>query len=459
MNDIRFTKTNGGMARTTASEDPISALIMPIANADTITAITDNFKNLENRGVYVAKFQYAEQLKEMGLEYADPKERESLALQGADDILESYHTKSGINALVYHVSEFFRMNTNGTLYVGIVDAETDTPTQGEIGWSVTFGIEDNIESSCITAMQNYAEGKIRQVGILTPSLANLANYQTEATNLERNHMPLSIVVTATGFVSEVSVAQGNNNEWRPIHITESSVADMELSELRSSANSMVGNGHSNVSVLIGCDLDETLGAKLGTYQYYGCIGTCLGAISKAAVNECIAWVQKFPLGLKEPGLISGESINTGVSTADQNDLNANHLIFVRTHVGVTDCYFNDSWTLDLDTSDYAYIESVRTIDKACRGVRANLLPYLNSPLKVDAETGKLAQSTVAFLQTTAGRALEDMEKADELSGYVVEIDPEQNVISTSMLQVVIKQVPTGVMRNVNIKIGYTTSIS
>ena len=455
MNDIRFTKTNGGMARTSASEDPISALIMPIVGADGVSAITSNFRELES-GMYVTKFQYAEQLREMGLEYSDPEDRSAISVVDATALLESYHMKSGINALVYHVSEFFRMNPNGTLFVGIVNTDIDTPTHN-IGYSVTLGSEDEIESSCITEMQNYAEGKIRQVGILTSTLDNLPDYQTEATSLESHHKPLSIIVTPTGFVHDVSVRQMTDG-WSDLTVAASSVSDLELSELKDSDNTMVTNGQCNVSVLIGCDLDETLAAKLGTYKYYGCIGTCLGAISKAAVNECIAWVQKFPLGLAKPGLISGEEVRN-VSEADLNDLNTNHLIFVRTHVGITDCYFNDSWTLDLDTSDYAYIESVRTIDKACRGVRANLLPYLNSPLKVDAETGKLAQSTVAFLQTTAGRALEDMEKADELSGYVVEIDPEQNVIATSTLQVVIKQVPTGVMRNVNIKIGFTTALN
>ncbi len=454
MNDIRFTKTNGGMARTSASEDPISALIMPIAGADGVSAITSNFRELES-GMYVTKFQYAEQLREMGLEYSDPEDRSAISVVDATALLESYHMKSGINALVYHVSEFFRMNPNGTLYVGIVNIDIE-PTH-EMGYSVTLGAEDDIASSCITEVQNYAEGKIRQVGILTPSLGNLADYQTEATSLEGHHKPLSIVVTPTGFVHNVSVRQITGG-WSDLTVAASSVSELELSELKDSDNTMVGNGRCNVSVLIGCDLGETLAAKLGSYKYYGCIGACLGAISKADVNECIAWVQKFPLGLAKPGLISGEEVRN-VSEADLNDLNTNHLIYVRTHVGITDCYFNDSWTLDLDTSDYAYIESVRTIDKACRGVRANLLPYLNSPLKVDAETGKLAQSTVAFLQTTAGRALEDMEKADELSGYVVEIDPEQNVISTSTLQVIIRQVSTGVMRNVNIKIGSTTALN
>ena len=87
-----------------------------------------------------------------------------------------------------------------------------------------------------------------------------------------------------------------------------------------------------------------------------------------------------------------------------------------------------------------------------------MLPHLAGPLQVDASTGKLAASTVAFLETEAGRALEDMEKAGELSGYKAEIDPEQNVLATSVLQIVIKQVGIGVMRTVNVKIGFATKI-
>ena len=56
------------------------------------------------------------------------------------------------------------------------------------------------------------------------------------------------------------------------------------------------------------------------------------------------------------------------------------------------------------------------------------------------------------------KALEDMEKAGELSGYKVVIDPNQNVLSTSQVEMVIKQVPVGVMRKLSIKIGFAASV-
>ena len=77
---------------------------------------------------------------------------------------------------------------------------------------------------------------------------------------------------------------------------------------------------------------------------------------------------------------------------------------------------------------------------------------------VDPATGKLASYTVEHLKTTANYALEDMERAGELSGYRVDIDPEQDVLSTSEVEFVIKNVAVAVMRHVKIKIGFAKSV-
>ena len=99
------------------------------------------------------------------------------------------------------------------------------------------------------------------------------------------------------------------------------------------------------------------------------------------------------------------------------------------------------------------------MDKATRGVRSKMIPFLNAPIYVDAKTGKLRVDVVSYLEALAGEALKEMEKAGELSGFQATIDPDQNLLTTSQLQVVIKNVPVGVMRKVNIKIGFTTKLS
>ncbi|MBQ2056154.1 MAG: hypothetical protein II489_07655, partial [Bacteroidaceae bacterium] len=65
MNDIRFTKTNGGIPRPTANEDPISALLMVFPDAENCPG---EWTEVVADSLFVAKFQYLEQLRELGIE-------------------------------------------------------------------------------------------------------------------------------------------------------------------------------------------------------------------------------------------------------------------------------------------------------------------------------------------------------------------------------------------------------
>lgn len=406
MNDIRFIKQNGGIGRTAESGDPISGLIVSGKNLVFGNGNIVGFDQCEvdsNDDVvsYVKRLRYLEELEDCGVKFKEYDGTTALA-----DVEKAH------NFIHYHVKEFFRINPEGTLYLMLKTGTAD------------------VVAGDVAKMQQYAEGAIRQIGLLCESLIAAADIQTVCTELEQNHMPLSVIVTYNGKSVETATLTG--------------------ATLKSA-------GKCNVSVCVGCDVQDYLLNNLGDNAYCGAIGTLLGCLSKASVNESIAWVAKFPLGMVKPALFNGIPIRD-LSVATQETLNANGYIFVRTFVGNADNYFNDSFTLDVDTSDYAYIENVRTIDKACRGVRANLLPYLNSPLRVNAQNGQLAPDTVAFLEVVANKALEDMEKANEISGYKVEIDPTQDVLATSEVKIVIKQVPTGVMRQISIKIGFTKSI-
>ena len=138
-------------------------------------------------------------------------------------------------------------------------------------------------------------------------------------------------------------------------------------------------------------------------------------------------------------------------------MDSKRFIFARKYDGIAGCYWSDSHTMDLETSDFGSIEAERAIDKACRGVRTNLLPYLGSPVYVS-DDGTLRADSLAVLQNVASQALEDMEKAGELSGYKVEIDPEQDILANSTIEFVIKNVAVAVMRHIKVKISYTNSI-
>lgn len=325
-----------------------------------------------------------------------------------------------VRVLHYHLSELYRINPAVSLYVGIFEKP-----QGD---KMTFAE--------IKTVQNFADGRIRQIGVWcgdrVPSEDDLVAIQGQADTLEAQGAELSVV-------------------YAP-----------KVANVKQISTKLAGGGKCRVSVVIG-QAGSGTGAELykdaanaGKSSVSG-LGVVLGLISKAKVHQCIAWVKEFPTGISLPAFGDGTLLrDMDKALVEQLDT-ARYLFFV-TQQGQSGSYMNDSHTMDTATSDYASIESVRTMDKGARGVRAYLIPELGGNVYVDADTGKLASYTVAHLETVAGHALEDMEKAGELSGYKAEIDPDQDVAASSTVDIVLKKVAVPVMRHVRIKIGFAKTV-
>lgn len=325
-----------------------------------------------------------------------------------------------VRVLHYHLSELYRINPAVSLYVGIFEKP-----QG-----------DNMTFAEIKTVQNFADGRIRQIGVWcgdrVPSEDDLVAIQGQAATLEAQGAELSVV-------------------YAP-----------KVANVKQISTSLAGGGKCRVSVVIG-QAGSGTGAELykdkanaGKASVSG-LGVVLGLISKAKVHQCIAWVKEFPTGISLPAFGDGTLLrDMDKALVEQLDT-ARYLFFV-TQQGQSGSYMNDSHTMDDAKSDYASIESVRTMDKGARGVRAYLIPELGGNVYVDADTGKLASYTVAHLETVAGHALEDMEKAGELSGYKAEIDPDQDVAASSTVDIVLKKVAVPVMRHVRIKIGFAKTV-
>lgn len=326
----------------------------------------------------------------------------------------------GVRVLHYHLSEIYRINPAVSLYVGIFDKPQDAYTFAEI-----------------KTVQNFASGRIRQIGVWCGDRTlgegdDLTTLQGVADQLAEEASELSVV-------------------YAP-----------KVASVKQLATNLAGGNKCRISVVIG-QAGSGTGAELykdkanSAKSSVSGLGVVLGLISRAKVHQCIAWVKEFPTGVSVPAFGDGTLLrDLDKALVEQLDT-ARYLFFV-TQQGQSGSYMNDSHTMDSAISDYASIESVRTMDKGVRGVRTYLIPELGGNVYVDAETGKLASYTVAYLETVAGLALEDMEKAGELSGYKAEIDPDQNVAATSTVDIVIKKVAVPVMRHVRIKIGYATTV-
>lgn len=326
-------------------------------------------------------------------------------------------TAWSVKMLHYQLEEVFRINPSITLYMGL------------------FSKPESMTFKELKTVQNYAEGAIRQMAIwngdTAPTADNIVKLEAVADSLDTENAPLSTL-------------------YAPL-----------VSNYKNLPNNLATN-NPRVSVVIaqagsgtGAELYKSKDNK--TKATVSAIGVALGTLSKAAVHQCIAWVKNFPSGISMPALGDGTLVRT-IDKGELEKLDTNRYLFLNNVVGVAGSYWNDSHTMDSPTSDYAAIESVRTMDKAVRGIRTYLTPELGGNVYIDPDTGKLQSYTVSHLETTANIPLEEMEKAGELSGYKAEIDAEQDVLSTSTIEVTIKNVPVGVVRKFKVKIGFVKSL-
>ena len=130
---------------------------------------------------------------------------------------------------------------------------------------------------------------------------------------------------------------------------------------------------------------------------------------------------------------------------------------------LTGTWFNDSHCAILPTSDYAYIERNRTICKVARVAYSGLAPLINGPLELNSD-GTLTTGTINTLKGAIVANLRNMLQNGEISGNpndvykMVYIDPTQNVLSTSTVKVILRIVPVGVARSIQVTLGFTTSL-
>jgi hypothetical protein len=325
---------------------------------------------------------------------------------------------SWIDILHYHISEYFRIQPKGELYIGLYAVET------------TYAFAD------VTTLINYSQGSIKQLGIYFNNTA-FTTAQTTA---------LQTVIDNSIAVYKPFIALLNAE----ISGTASVASLTDLSALT----------NPNVSVTIAQD-GYNNGYRLykATAKSIGTIGAMLGAVSLAKVSESIAWVQKFQMDSTELDVIafSNGQLYTALSDNQFESLNNYRYTFLRKLVGISGSYWSDSKSLDLATSDYSTIETNRVYQKITRVVRASLLPSLSSPLKVNAD-GTLDQATISFFETLSNRPLVQMEADGELSAHKVIINPNQDVLATSTLELTLQNVPLGVARIIKVNVGFVKSV-
>lgn len=327
---------------------------------------------------------------------------------------------SEMDILAYHISEFFRIQPQGKLYIGI------------------YPTSDSAIFASIPLMQTFANGEIKQMGIYQKTNAfatsQVTTIQSVLNPLEANHMPISSVLYQADWSGTADVTSINT----------------DITALTAK----------NVTVLLGQD-GAGVGGKIwrATKKSIGSLGTSLGAVALAAVNESIRWIAKFDMATSEYDTLAfaNGQLYSGVSYGAITNLDTLGYVFLKKEINLVGSWHNKPHTAITASSDYSTIYNNRTIDKAIRSLRTLLLPQLAAPV-VPTGTGQLSEDTIAYYTSLGQQALDQMVRDKELAAYAVIINPTQNVLSTGVLTIAILLVPIGVADSIVVNVSYVLSI-
>ncbi|MEM6734482.1 MAG: DUF2586 family protein [Bacteroidota bacterium] len=423
---ITYKVTDRNLFRALAGEDHISALVFDVATFPTST------NNTGSNGDVYEVFSF--------------KEAEDLGFKAFDSVTPTNNYENGVPH--YHIKEFFRINPNGQLFIGVRDITADG------------------DFSFLSDVQKASQGKIRQIGVYTKQDLWLPGAMSTD----------PYTPTLTGAIQSTAESDAALNQPYSVllHANTSSVGGIDVD--RSLIPTVLGSDH-RVTVLIGQgnsdfikDLQSGNEAKKATI---GTVGTALGIATLAKVHESIGWVNNFNVGGTDLdtiafgfGSIADES-PTSKRLADSTNIDALSrtqldsfenlgYVFPIKYVGRSGTYFTSDTTAS--TGDYRTFARNRVIDKSRRLVRTALLPTLNQPLYV-ATDGTLSIATIQQFKSLVSFQLSQMRIALEISDFTVEIDPNQDVLATDKLNIKYRIIPVGVNKEVEVEIGLAASTS
>jgi hypothetical protein len=324
----------------------------------------------------------------------------------------------------YHISEYFRGNSEGELWIGYFAVPASTYDFTEIA-----------------TMLNAAEGEIRQLAVWANALT-FASAQCTTIQAVRDGLPDAL--------KQVDILYSANMAAIVAITGWAAVTDLRTLTAK------------NVTVVIaesGSGAGATLAAAKATS--ISAIGLALGVVSRASVEQSIGNPQNFNISdgieMEIPALLNGDLVSA-LSVSALGGLKDKGYLIARKYLpDITGTYFERAPTAIAATSDFAWMEINRTLNKSIRLVRSALIPQLNGTVLLKSD-GTLRDDTVGYYQDLGQTQLTQMETDGEISAGEATIDPTQDVLSTSQLTIAVAIVPVGIAEEIIVNIGLTTNL-
>ena len=347
----------------------------------------------------------------------------------------------------YHIKHFFTLaGGSGRLFIMFADCSQN--------WNALID------------MQKASNGIISQFGVWTEkslwkkmdeassqySIALVGDLQSVAEDMANNYnAPASILLCANSAQIETGSGKQDTVVWSEIP-------------------TCVINAR-YVTVLLGQGMDSEVSKMqmaLDSKTPVGTVGAALGCLVRAAVSESIGWVEQFDLinyfpdiefGFGDVSIADGQLKSTtkysSLSSSQLDTLEELGYVFLVKYAGLEGhVYFSGDTTCS--NGDYRTVSRNRTINKSRRLVRTALLPYVNSPVKVDPKTGQLSAAKITEFTNLVTSVLESMVNANELSGIgSVVIPANQNILQNDTLLIHYTVIPVGTAKTIKVTEGLT----
>lgn len=255
-------------------------------------------------------------------------------------------------------------------------------------------------------------------------------------------------------LTAVANLQALADDWTETHYAPflSVVEALSYNGVAASLPDLTARSDNRVGVVLGDSVAGSAGAA---------VGLVAGRLAAEPVQRSLARVRS--------GAMKAETMYLGSVAAELGDPDVAHdlgYIVPRTFVGKSGYYWSDDHLATNASDDYCAIPRRRVIDKAYRIAYKTLVDEIAENVPVDAE-GKLAafhckgvetsvESAIVNSMTSEGNLGNDPDDASDL-GVQCYIDPEQNILATSRLEVSLKVKPYGYSKYIDVKLGFKTA--
>ncbi|MCH5243405.1 MAG: hypothetical protein J1F29_00705 [Lentimicrobiaceae bacterium] len=188
-------------------------------------------------------------------------------------------------------------------------------------------------------------------------------------------------------------------------------------------------------------------------QFPAAIGMVLGRAAQAEPQQDLGRV-------KFGSLITGGYFTDGTPFLDKqglaDTLNDAGFIFFLNYPSKNGCYLNGCPMCCSQTDDYAVLNNGRIMDKAMRIAYDTYITEIMDNVKVGAD-GKLPSGVCSSFESMIENAVASLMNG-QISSFKAYVNPAQNILSSSTLQVECSIVPLGVLKTIRVLLSFSNPV-